>query len=238
MKKGEKAKLDVNWWKKNKSMRLRSKAFDTALSDYITARDRAERAGDDPDLWREASNLALGAKKEASQLVGKCGLKQDETKAVLQDYVKLLDTLGKDANKQHLAHLKSATKAQDRIAQAFSRHERALRTDAERLGKLEKLVAQMDATAGKLIAAIGAKQFAINVNTVTGKADEIENSIEDTADALTTAAKTGQVGSTPPGQVDKAIKAANELRQRAHRMQVEVSGLRLKSRDALAAEAA
>lgn len=234
MKKGEKAKLDVNWWKKNKSIRLRSKAFDTALAEYIKARDEAERRKDNPDFWLAASNLALAARSEARQLTGKCGLKQDETKAVLDDYVKLLEKEGKDANKQHLAHVKSATKAEDKVANEFSKLEKALARTTTRIEKLEKVVDQMTTKADQLIKDMGAKMFKVNVATITKTADALDNDIEKAAWQIKDAYEKGKTGSTPPVQVDKAVKAADATLARGYRLQTEISGLRMKAEAALA----
>lgn len=113
MKKGDRAKLDLGWWKKNKSVRLRSKSFDTAFGDYVAQKELLDRTAGDAEGYGKARDLATRAGSEAKALAGRCGVGQGETKAVLEDFVRLFATEAKEMAREHAAalkHFKAAAK--------------------------------------------------------------------------------------------------------------------------------
>ncbi len=137
MKKGEKAKLDAKWWKKNKSMRLKSKTFDTCLEGYVGACAAAE-ISPTADTVSKAIDLAKTVRKEAGALAGKCGKFQDETKAVLLDYTTLFS-----AELSKLSKLESQVKsAMAGAEKAFAALEARIKTQQGNISLISKAAAQ------------------------------------------------------------------------------------------------
>lgn len=150
MKKGDKAKLDVNWFKKNKSKRLKSGTFEALMSDYNVAMVTAKANPMNPKLFDDAIAWAGKAEKEAKALVGKCGIGQKETKAVLEQYVQLF----KDEAKLQVQLKKSAEKYAKAKESTEGKDTKAAKAanDADKLlKKLTKEVATIDSSLTEVV---------------------------------------------------------------------------------------
>lgn len=150
MKKGDKAKLDVNWFKKNKSRRLKSDTFENLMSNYNVAMVAAKANPMDHSLFDEAIDRAGKAEKEAKALVGKCGLGQKETKAVMEQYVQLF----KDEAKLQAQLKKTAEKYAKDQANAANDDTKAAKAaiEAEKLiKKTAKDVATIDSSLSNVV---------------------------------------------------------------------------------------
>lgn len=150
MKKGDQARLDANWFKKNKSKRLKSSTFEALISNYNVAMITAKAEPMNVELFDDAIDRAGKAEKEAKALAGKCGIGQKETKAVLEQYVqlfkdeaKLQAQLKKSAEKYAKAN-ESAEAADTKAAKAAS--------DADKLlKKLARDVATVDSSLSDIV---------------------------------------------------------------------------------------
>lgn len=223
MKKGEKARLDVAWWKKNKSVRLRSKDFELALGLFISRKRTAETTKIAPEMFLDASNFAANARDEAKKLEAKCGIGQGETKAVLADYVKLLSKEATELNKQHLALAKDHKSADAQLTTA----EKALKSTGSAIEKLDQVVKQMVARFDMVVAKIGAGQMATNVKTVEAKLTAYEKDLDRVDREVNRLQKSGALRGKDITRCDKLSEQGLEFERAAYAISVEISGLKL-----------
>ena len=220
MKKGDKAKLDFNWWKKNKSMRLRSKTFDTVFRDYMIQKKVNESGkGTEQDLI-DGINMAKSLEREAKALAGKCGIGQKETKAVLEEYVKLFQTEARNMNTLH----NNAGKAAE---QALKKIETPLKKVAVTISKINKSMAPLIGNAQMMVDKVGAKQALVNCDTLRQKLKAEDKMIEACNRSLANFAKSGHMPHLHDGKgkVSKVKNFADQTQALIVRAEMEIARL-------------
>ncbi|MCR8725595.1 hypothetical protein [Frigidibacter sp. ROC022] len=224
MKKGEKPKFDVAWWKKNKSKRLGSKDFEKRLTTFISEEKFALGRKDDPKAFLEASNAASFAAKEAKALVAKCGRGQDETKSVLELYVKELTTRGKALNKKYLELLKGTSASESVVSKAAKVIEKEVKTFLS----IEKAAKDMQKQLPALIAKAGPKQVVTNYKTLLKALDASESKVEKAQDEIDKQVKSGKLRGKSMEEAEKFLHRAKEVLSIGFRADTEISGVKIK----------
>lgn len=229
MKKGDTARLDATWWKKNKSIRLRSKTFDGLMAEYLDQKKMADKLGDDAEAYRLALNLALKAGREAKALVGKCGRGQDETKSVLEGYVKLFAAEAKKMNDKHTAAEKSSRKADGKLAAI----EAEIKKYSNEVAKISKQVTVLESNTDAWVAKVGKKQAITNCRTLWEGMEKLDGKFDDCGQDLSKFEKSGDIRSVDNAakRIETAKKLCMQLRGLTARAQANIIGVERKVKE-------
>ncbi|MEX0287252.1 MAG: hypothetical protein AB3N23_21810 [Paracoccaceae bacterium] len=235
MKKGDTAKLDAGWWKKNKSMRLRSKTFDKLLADYIDQKKLATKLGDSADAFQSAAELALKASNEAKALHGKCGRGQDETKAVLDGYTKLFASEAKKMS----SLIKGAAKGDQKAEKQLATAEKAVKQVAAALGKHNKRIDVIEGNFDVWVDNLGAKDAVKECRKLWEDLEKLDIVLGNTDEALIKLEQSGQTRDVDPGgrRMQAAKKLTSQVRGLTARAQAAIMGVENRIKDQVRAQA-